>query len=99
MTAKEKLLERVMTHSGAEADEALQLLDAHEAEGEWGSLPGAERAASPIGALRRMPVLVQISGNGRSSGLPISVDFSPFRCAASYGTATSARLSKSSKRR
>jgi len=26
MTAKEKLLERVMTHSGAEADEALQLL-------------------------------------------------------------------------
>lgn len=40
MTAKEKLLERVMTLSEAEADEALRLLDARrdEAEDEWGSL-------------------------------------------------------------
>lgn len=40
MTAKEKLLERVMTFSEAEADEALRLLDARrgEAEDEWGNL-------------------------------------------------------------
>lgn len=37
MTAKEKLLERVMTLSEAEADEALRLLDA-QAEDEWGNL-------------------------------------------------------------
>jgi hypothetical protein len=39
MTAKEKLLERVMTLSEAEADEALRLLDARqdEAEDEWGN--------------------------------------------------------------
>jgi len=40
MTAKEKLLERVMTFSETEADEALRLLDARrdEAEREWDSL-------------------------------------------------------------
>ena len=39
MTAKEKLLERVMTLSEAEADEALRLLDARRDEvDEWGSL-------------------------------------------------------------
>lgn len=40
MTAKEKLLELVMTFSEAEADEALRLLDARrdEAEDEWGNL-------------------------------------------------------------
>jgi hypothetical protein len=39
MTAKEKLLERVMTLSEAEADEALRLLDARRDEAdEWGSL-------------------------------------------------------------
>ncbi|MBS1881481.1 MAG: hypothetical protein JSS97_00825 [Actinobacteria bacterium] len=39
MTAKEKLLERLMTLSEAEADDALRLLDARrdEADG-WGSL-------------------------------------------------------------
>jgi hypothetical protein len=39
MTAKEKLLERVMSLSEAEADEALRLFDARrdEAEDEWGS--------------------------------------------------------------
>ena len=40
MTAKEKLLERVMKLSEAEADEALRLLDAQagETEDEWGSV-------------------------------------------------------------
>jgi hypothetical protein len=39
VTAKEKLLERVMTLSEAEADEALRLLDAHRDEVDgWGSL-------------------------------------------------------------
>lgn len=38
MTAKEKLLERVMTLSEAEADEALRLLDACRDEDEWGEL-------------------------------------------------------------
>ena len=40
MTAKEKLLERVMRLSEAEADKALRLLDAREGEtvDEWGSL-------------------------------------------------------------
>jgi hypothetical protein len=38
MTAKEKLLERVMTLSEAEADEALRLLDARRDEAdEWGN--------------------------------------------------------------
>jgi hypothetical protein len=45
MTAKEKLLERVMTLSEAEADEALRLLDAHEAEDEWGSLSKVHEVA------------------------------------------------------
>lgn len=40
MTAKENLLERVMTFSETEAAEALRLLDARrdEAEDEWGNL-------------------------------------------------------------
>jgi hypothetical protein len=45
MTAKEKLLERVMTLSEAEADEALRLLDAHEPEDEWGSLSRVHEVA------------------------------------------------------
>jgi hypothetical protein len=47
MTAKEKLLERVMTLSEAEADEALRLLDARqdEAEDEWGSLSKVHEVA------------------------------------------------------
>lgn len=43
MTAKEKLLERVMTLSEAEANEALRLLDAH--EDEWGSLSRVHEVA------------------------------------------------------
>lgn len=39
MTAKEKLLERVMRLSEAEADETLRLLDARDGETDaWGSL-------------------------------------------------------------
>jgi hypothetical protein len=47
MTAKEKLLERVMTLSEAEADEALRLLDARQdkAEDEWGSLSKVHEVA------------------------------------------------------
>ena len=47
MTAKEKLLERVMTLSEAEADEALRLLEARrdEAEDGWGSLPKVHEVA------------------------------------------------------
>jgi hypothetical protein len=47
MTAKEKLLERVMTLSEAEADEALRLLDARREEGgdEWGSLSKVHEVA------------------------------------------------------
>jgi hypothetical protein len=47
MTAKEKLLERVMTLSEAEADEALCLLDARrdEAEDEWGNLSKMHKVA------------------------------------------------------
>jgi hypothetical protein len=47
LTAKEKLLERVMTLSEAEADEALRLLDGRwdEAENEWGSLSKVHEVA------------------------------------------------------
>ncbi len=47
MTAKEKLLERVMNFSEAETDEALRLLDArlHEAEDEWGILSRVHEVA------------------------------------------------------
>ena len=47
MTAKEKLLERVMTLSEAEADEALRLLDARpdEAEDEWGNMSRVHEVA------------------------------------------------------
>lgn len=47
MTAKEKLLERVMTLSEAEADEALRLLDAlrDEAVDEWASLSKVHEVA------------------------------------------------------
>jgi hypothetical protein len=47
MTAKEKLLERVMTLSEAEADEALRLLDARrdEAGDEWGDLSRVHEVA------------------------------------------------------
>lgn len=47
MTAKEKLLERVMTLSEAEADEALRLLDARQdkAEDEWGNLSRVHEVA------------------------------------------------------
>jgi hypothetical protein len=47
MTAKEKLLERVMTLSEAEADEALRLLDARrgETEDEWGDLSKVHEVA------------------------------------------------------
>jgi len=38
MTAKEKLLDRVMTLSEAQADEALRLLNARRDEDEWGNL-------------------------------------------------------------
>ncbi len=55
MTAKEKLLERVMTFSEAEADEALRLLDARgrEDEDEWGSLSRVHEAAFG-GSMRRL---------------------------------------------
>jgi hypothetical protein len=43
MTAKEKLLERVMTLSEAEADEALRLLDAR--QDEWGDLSKVHEVA------------------------------------------------------
>ena len=48
MTAKEKLLERVMTLSEAEAEDALRLLDARrdEAENEWGNLSRVDEFAS-----------------------------------------------------
>ena len=46
MTAKEKLLERVMTLSEAEADEALRLLDARRDEAdEWGNLSKVHEVA------------------------------------------------------
>jgi hypothetical protein len=45
MTSKEKLLERVMTLSEAEADEALRLLDARRDEDEWGSLSKVHEVA------------------------------------------------------
>ncbi len=47
MAAKKKLLERVMTSSEAEADEALRLLDArrNEAGDEWGSLSKVHEVA------------------------------------------------------
>jgi hypothetical protein len=46
MTAKEKLLERVMTLSEAEADEALRLLDARrDGANEWGNLSRAHEVA------------------------------------------------------
>ncbi|OJU86297.1 MAG: hypothetical protein BGO11_02725 [Solirubrobacterales bacterium 70-9] len=46
MTAKEKLLERVMALSEAEADEALRLLDARRGDAEeWGSLSKAHAVA------------------------------------------------------
>lgn len=46
MTAKEKLLERVMTLSEAEADEALRLLDARRDEADdWGSLSKVHEVA------------------------------------------------------
>jgi hypothetical protein len=46
VTAKEKLLERVMTLSEAEADEALRLLDARRDEtDEWGSLSKVHEVA------------------------------------------------------
>ena len=45
MTAKEKLLERVMTFSEAEADEALRLLDARRREDEWGNLSRVHEVA------------------------------------------------------
>jgi plasmid maintenance system killer protein len=45
MTAKEKLLERVMALSEAEADEALRLLDAHESEEGWGDLANVHEVA------------------------------------------------------
>jgi hypothetical protein len=47
VTAKEKLLERVMTLSEAEADEALRLLDARrgEAGDEWGDLSRVHEVA------------------------------------------------------
>ena len=45
MTAKEKLLERVMTLSEAEADEALSLLDARQDEAECGNLSRVHEVA------------------------------------------------------
>jgi hypothetical protein len=47
ITAKEKLLERVMTLSEAEADEALRLLDARrdETEDEWDNLSKVHEVA------------------------------------------------------
>jgi hypothetical protein len=47
MTAKEKLLGRVMTLSEAKADEALRLLDARrdEAGDEWGGLSKVHKVA------------------------------------------------------
>jgi hypothetical protein len=47
MTAKEKLLERVMTLSEAEADEMLRLLDARrdKAEDDWGNLSKVHEVA------------------------------------------------------
>jgi hypothetical protein len=47
ITAKEKLLERVMTLSEAEADEALRLLDVRRDEDvdEWGSLSKVHEVA------------------------------------------------------
>ena len=46
MTAKEKLLERVMALSEAEADKALRLLDARRDEAdEWGSLSKVHEVA------------------------------------------------------
>jgi hypothetical protein len=46
MTAKEKLLERVMTLSEAEADEALRLLDARRDEADqWGNLSKVHEVA------------------------------------------------------
>jgi hypothetical protein len=45
MTAKETLLERVMTLSEAEAHEALRLLDARRGEDEWGNLSKVHEVA------------------------------------------------------
>lgn len=45
MTAKEKLPERVMTLSEAEADEALRLLDARRDDDEWGNLSRVHEVA------------------------------------------------------
>jgi hypothetical protein len=45
MNAKEKLLERVMTFSEAEADEALRLLDVRRREDEWGTLSRVHEVA------------------------------------------------------
>jgi hypothetical protein len=47
VTAKERLLERVMTFSEAEAEEALRLLDARrdEDEDEWGNLSRVHEVA------------------------------------------------------
>jgi hypothetical protein len=47
VTAKERLLERVMTFSEAESEEALRLLDAgrDEAEDEWGDLSRVHEVA------------------------------------------------------
>jgi hypothetical protein len=52
MTAKQKLLERVMALSEAEADKALRLLDAHESEDGWGSLSNVHEVAFSVSMQR-----------------------------------------------
>jgi hypothetical protein len=65
MTAKEKLLERVMTFSEVEAEEALRLLDArrHEAEDVWGSLSRVHEVAF-ADSMRRLAGSEGADGHG-----------------------------------
>ena len=63
MTAKEKLPERVMTLSEAEADEALRLLDARQDEADdWGNLSRVHEVAFGD-SMRRLAVSERAAGH------------------------------------